>query len=235
MMPVRRSLMTILTFALALAAPTPREHGITDVAHADDSTGVVSPGGEMRMPPPSPADDPDSGVELLGAPPPPFAFTRWVRGPALTLAQLRGKVVLVRFWTEECHFCRATLPALETVRRRDAARGLIVIGAFHPNEPGTHRSDAHIRHAAEELGFDGPIACDEQWRTLQAWWLDGHPERNWVSCSFLIGRDGRVRWVHGGGEYHPSNDPRHHRCDLQFAGFEQALAAALDEPAPAAR
>jgi thiol-disulfide isomerase/thioredoxin len=219
----------------ALGEPTVHASASPRAAPAPDSVGAIAPSGETRSLPPAPADDPDSGAELIGAPPPPFAFTRWVRGPALTLEQLRGKVVVVRFWTEECRFCRATLPALETVRRRDADRGLVVIGAFHPNEPGSHRTDAHIRRVAGELGFAGPIACDEEWRTLGAWWLDGHPGRNWVSCSFLIGRDGRVRWVHGGGEYHPSSDPRHHRCDVQFAGFEKALAAALAEPAPAAR
>src|SRR5215470_13074604 len=138
-MIARRRTITILTFACVLALPIARDRGAACVAHAADSAGVVAPSGEIRTPPPTPADDPDSGVELLGAPPPPFAFTRWVRGPALTLDQLRGKVVLVRFWTEDCRFCRTTLPALETVRRRDGARGLVVIGAFHPNQPGTHR------------------------------------------------------------------------------------------------
>src|SRR5262245_42591346 len=54
--------------------------------------------------------DPDSGIELIGKPAPPWLFQRWVRGGPYTLAQLRGKVVLMRFWTEQCRFCETTLP-----------------------------------------------------------------------------------------------------------------------------
>src|SRR5437867_8826231 len=48
-----------------------------------------------------PAGDPDSGAELLDTPAPAWTFTRWI-GPPLTLASLRGKVVLLRWWTEDC-------------------------------------------------------------------------------------------------------------------------------------
>lgn len=178
------------------------------------------------------ANDPDSGAELLGEPAPEWAFTRWVRGGPLPVSSLRGRVVLVRFWTENCHFCQTTLPAIEQLRTRDADRGLVVIGAFHPNQPHQPRSDRHILAVADSLGFGGPIACDQDWLTLGRWWLDGHPERNWVSVSFLVGRDGRICWVQGGGEYHPSDDPRHHRCDVQFHGLEAALEQALGQPAP---
>src|SRR5947207_1274770 len=95
--------------------------------------------------------------------------------------------------------------------------------------------DGHILAAARRLGFGGPIAVDERWSTLDRWWLDGHPERGWTSVSFLIDRDGIVRWVHGGGEYHPSADPRHARCDLEYRGLERSLTAALARPATAAR
>jgi glutathione peroxidase-family protein len=167
--------------------------------------------------------NPDSGVELIGHPAPPWLFQRWVRGGPLTLEQLRGKVVLMRFWTEECRFCATTLPAIEDLRRRYGDRGLVVIAAFHPPRVHEKRSNARIVAVADSLGFGGPIACDQDWRTLDRWWLDGHPDRNWVSASFLIDRDGIVRWVHGGGEYHPSDDPRHYRCDVKFRELEAAL------------
>ena len=71
---------------------------------------------------------------------------------------------------------------------------------------------------------------DTRWSTLERYWLDGHPGRDWTSVSFLIDRDGIIRWVHGGGEYHPSNDPRHARCAVEYQGLERALAAALAAP-----
>ena len=179
-----------------------------------------------------PADlpDPDSGAERIGRPAPEFAFARWARGGPLRVADLRGKVVLVRFWTDHCRFCRATLPSLEGLRGRYGRDGFVVIGAYHPQRPHVKRSNQQILRAARALGFDGPVAVDQDWATLDRWWLDGHSERNWLSASFLIDRAGIVRWVQGGGEYHASTDPRHARCDLTYRDLEKNLAALLAEP-----
>lgn len=185
----------------------------------------------MALSDPAPADDPDSGADLIGKPAPPWAFTRWVRGPAMTLGDLRGKVVLVRWWTEGCHFCRATLPAIEALHKREKRSDFLVLGVFHPKPEPREVSDREILKVARELGFSGPIAFDRDWRTLERYWFDGHPERNWTSVSFLIDREGVIRWVHGGGEYHPSDDPRHQRCDLEFQDLEKVLGQVLAEPA----
>ena len=179
------------------------------------------------------ADDPDGGAEMLGRPAPAWSFDRWIRSRPLALRDLRGKVVLLRWWTEGCHFCAETLPAIETLRHGRDAGDLVVIGVFHPKPVG-HVSNREIVATAERLGFAGPIAVDERWTTLDRYWLTGHPERNWTSVSFLIDRDGIVRWVQGGGEYHASDDPRHARCDLTLRGLERAIADALARK-PAAR
>jgi thiol-disulfide isomerase/thioredoxin len=176
--------------------------------------------------------DPDSGAELIGTPAPRWAFDRWVRGGPLALDQLRGKVVLVRWWTEGCRFCESTLPAIERLRR-EHPDDLVVVGVFHPKPPHAV-SDRHILEVAGELGFDGPVAFDGHWKTLGRYWLDGHPDRNWTSVSFLIDRSGVIRWVHGGGEYHPSDDPRHARCDAQYRDLEAALGEALAAAKPSA-
>ncbi len=170
------------------------------------------------------APDPDSGAELIGQPAPAWAFDRWVRGGPLTLDRLRGRVVLVRWWTEGCHFCEETLPALE--RLRHEYPDLVVVAAFHP-KPVRGVGNRHVLEVAKRLGYDGPIAFDGHWRTLERYWLDANPERNWTSVSFLIGRKGEIRWVHGGGEYHLSTDPRHARCVVKYHELESALRAAL--------
>jgi thiol-disulfide isomerase/thioredoxin len=175
------------------------------------------------------AVDPDSGDELIGRPAPAWRFDRWIDAPAREPADFRGKVVLIRWWTEGCHFCESTLPVLEALRTRHADDGLEVIGVFHPKPP-RKVSDQHVRDLAKELGFGGALAVDTRWKTLDRWWLDGHPERNWTSVSFLVDRDGLIRWVHGGGEYHPTDDPRHARCAVQYEELRKALADALAEP-----
>lgn len=169
--------------------------------------------------------DPDSGAELVGTPAPSWTFERWVRGGPLTLERLKGKVVLVRWWTDGCHFCRTTLPVLEKLRR-EHRDDLVVIGVYHPKPPRDVTNRAILGYASD-IGFDGPIALDQRWSTLGRYWLDGHPDRGWTSVSFLIDRHGQIAWVHGGGEYHPSNDPRHARCNEDYRGLQQALAVAL--------
>ena len=190
---------------------------------------VTSAPAATPPPQPEPGGDPDSGVELLGRRAPSWSFTRWVRAPQGSLEELRGKVVLVRWWTENCRFCRTTLPVIERLAKRHRDRDLVVIGVFHPKPPG-EVTDAHVLRVARKLGFSGPIALDRDWATLGRYWLDGHPDRNWTSVSFLIDREGRIRWVHGGGEYHPSDDPRHARCALQYQELTDVLSTLLDQP-----
>lgn len=169
-----------------------------------------------------PERDPDSGAELLGRPAREFRFSRWLRTDPLTPDSLRGRVVLIRFWTDDCRFCRNTLPAIETLRERYAGRGFVVLGAYHPNEPGAV-ADSLVLRWAGQYGFGGPIAIDDRWATLRRWWLDGHPDRNWVSVSFLLDREGVVRWVHGGGEYHPSEELLHRSCDVSYRALERKI------------
>lgn len=177
-----------------------------------------------------PADDPDSGAELIGRAAPDWTFTRWVRGPRHSLRDLRGKVVLVRWWTDGCHFCRSTLPEIERLRRQHRD-DLVVLGVYHPKPGPREVSDRRILALARELGFEGPIAFDRDWRTLDRYWLAANDERSWTSVSFLIDREGAIRWVHGGGEYHRSQDPAHQRCALELAGLERVLAEQLGQPA----
>ena len=169
----------------------------------------------------APALDPDSGSEMLGRPAPEWAFTRWVGAP-LSLEKLRGKVVLLRWWTVGCHYCESTLPEIESLRERYGKDGFVAIGVFHPKPPGPVKN-ADVKRAAAERGFHGPLAIDQDWETLSRYWLAGNPERNWTSVSFLIDREGNVVWVHGGGEYHHSADAKHARCDLQATGLEARL------------
>ena len=170
----------------------------------------------------APSADSDSPAELLGKPARAWTFDRWVDTSPLSLESLRGKVVLVRWFNTNCRYCGNTLPGIEALRTRYAAQGLVVVGVFHP-KPIRKVSDAFVRRTARKLGFNGPLAVDEQWTTLNRWWLANHPDRNWTSVSFLIDRDGIVRWAQGGGEYHPTKDPRHAACDASYAELERTI------------
>jgi thiol-disulfide isomerase/thioredoxin len=143
----------------------------------------------------------------LGTRPPEWELTDWLNSPPLTLKGLRGKVVLVRWWTVGCPYCKATAPALNELHRRYRDRGLVVVGVYHHKSPAPLR-EGQVKRGAEALGFRFPVATDPGWKTLRRWWLDGG-RRRWTSVSFLLDREGVVRHIHRGGSYAPgSNDYR---------------------------
>ncbi len=197
--------------------------------------GLLAVGLASPAPAREPGPDPDSGAEMIGRPAPEWAFTRWA-GPAVARESLRGKVVLLRWWTVGCHFCESTLPEIESLRKRYGKDGFVAIGVFHPKPPGPVR-DADVKRAAAKRGFHGPLAVDEDWETLSRYWLAGNPDRNWTSVSFLLDGDGNVAWVHGGGEYHRGGDPKHARCAAQADELEATIRRLLGrdaagDPAP---
>jgi len=137
---------------------------------------------------------------LIGTEAPGRTVTNWFNSPPLQLKNLRGKVVLVRWWTApDCPYCRATAPSLNEFFEKYHSRGLEVIGFYH------HKSDssldlAAVKQFSRDFGFSFPVAIDEDWTTLRLWWLDAH-SRAWTSVSFLIDRAGVIRHIHPGGEY----------------------------------
>ncbi len=139
---------------------------------------------------------------IVGKPAPAWVVD-WMGEPPVALEALRGKVVLVRWFTEGCPYCAASAPTLAALHDELAPRGLAIVGLYHhkrdqPLEP------ARVRALADRFQFRFPIAIDHDWRTLRAWWLDDH--EGWTSVSFLIDRRGAVRFVHTGGAYAPGSE-----------------------------
>jgi thiol-disulfide isomerase/thioredoxin len=138
------------------------------------------------------------GSELIGTKPPEWDIREWIGSAQVSLASLRGKVVLVRWFAGSgCPYCAATAPALNRLHQDFARRGLIVIGLYHHKAPGNPNLAA-VRELAREYGFEFPVGVDRDWRTLREWWLDGH-DRSFTSVSFLLDREGAIREVHPGG------------------------------------
>lgn len=164
------------------------------------------------------------GDQLLGTRPPEWTAEHWLNTEPLALEDLRGRVVLVRFWTGPgCPYCRASAPALNEWHERYAEDGLTVVGLYHhKGRGGRNGADpAAVAAYADELGFEFPLAIDPGWKTLRAWWLDGH-SRGWTSVSFLLDRDGVIRHVHPGGQYV--------KGDAAYAEMEAAIQRLLAEP-----
>lgn len=161
-----------------------------------------------------------AAADLVGAPAREFIDLTWLDGGARTLADLRGRVVLVRFWTDTCPYCRRTAPRLRQLDLDFRDRGLTVLGLYHPKPRGRPAPLAEVRAAVEAWSLDFPIALDARWSTLDAWWL-GTGEREATSASFLLDRRGVVRLVHPGPEY----------SEAEYAELRATIAALLAEPA----
>jgi len=133
---------------------------------------------------------PDYGVA------PQFAgISDWLHSRPLTLEQLRGKVVLVDFWTYSCINCLRTLPHLEAWDRRYRKAGLVIVGVHTPEFAFEHVVSS-VREASRKLGVRYPVAIDNDYRTWDAYRNDAWP------AEYLIDRRGHVREVKKGeGRY----------------------------------
>jgi len=171
--------------------------------------------------------DPE-GQDRIGVAAPSFNLQHWVNSAPLEISNLKGKVVLVRWWTDTCDLCAATAPALRKLQQEYGSRGFQVIGVFHP-KPAGDWSVPRVRQAAARLNFAFPVALDGDWSALKRWWLNG-AERSYTSVSFIVDKHGVIRYVHPGGEFHESNgNPGHAVCERDFRTIEKVVSQLLAE------
>ena len=172
------------------------------------------------------AMDRSAGNDRIGVAAPPFDFDGWLNSAPLSLEDLRGRVVLVRWWTDTCPFCASSAPALRALHEQYSARGLTVIGVFHPKAGRDDPLDvARVQRAVESRQFVFPVAIDWDWRnrTLKDWWLTG-PDRPATSVTFLLDKSGVIRFVHPGMEYHDANgDEEHTMCVHDMGSIRAAV------------
>lgn len=150
---------------------------------------------------PSAAAAPEPAPRLINAldtpyPAPPFAGTKaWLNSPPLAMQQLRGKVVLIDFWTYSCINCIRTLPYLKDWHAKYAKDGLVIIGVHAP-EFAFEGDKANVEKAIAKFGIGYPVAMDN---ALATW--SNYRNRYWPA-HYLIDRQGRVVYTHfGEGEY----------------------------------
>ncbi len=178
------------------------------------------------------AMDRSAGDDRIGAAAPPLQFDVWLNSPPLTLEDLRGHVVLVRWWTDTCPFCASSAPALRTLDEQYSTQGLKVIGVFHPKAGRNDPMDvARVQRAVESRQFVFPVAIDWDWRTgaLKDWWLTG-PKRPATSVTFLLDKSGIIRFVHPGMEYHDDDGAEGHAmCVSDMSSIRGAIEWLLSE------
>src|SRR6478672_5313697 len=116
----------------------------------DESAARTNASGELVLP-------------TLGTLPPLTGLGPWFNGPTLTSPQLKGKVVLIDFWTYSCINCLRTLPYLKAWDAKYRKDGLVIIGVHAP-EFAFEREPANVAKAIQDLGVTYPVALDNQYR-----------------------------------------------------------------------
>ena len=126
---------------------------------------------------------------------PPMAHGDWINSEPLRLEDLRGRVVLLEFWTFGCINCRNTLPFVKSWHDRYREKGLIVIGVHSP-EFAEERIVENLRRQVVSLGINYSVVSDNDYRTWNAYDVQAWP------TMFLLDKQGRIRWKHvGEGDY----------------------------------
>ncbi len=143
--------------------------------------------------------------------PPEFEDMEWLQSPKLKLADLKGKVVLMRWWTDECMFCINSAEALNEWYQMYADSGLVIIGLYHPKPEPKICDPEEVREFVLDKEFRFPIAIDEHWKNLKIFWLNSG-SKDFTSVSFLIDRMGIIKYIHSGGEYHKLIAEGHEKC-----------------------
>lgn len=132
--------------------------------------------------------EPYTAPELTG-------ISTWINSDPLTIAGLKGKVVLVDFWTYSCINCIRTQPYLKDLYAKYHDAGLEIIGVHAP-EFSFEKNPDNVRQAVKEAGLVYPIAMDNDLQTWAAF------NNQYWPATYLIDKDGLVRRTHfGEGEY----------------------------------
>ena len=148
----------------------------------DESATKTNAAGELVLP-------------VLGNLPSLAGLGPWFNSPPLTNQQLKGKVILIDFWTYSCINCLRTLPYLKAWDEKYRRDGLVIIGVHAP-EFAFEREPANVAKAIQDLGVRYPVALDNKyvlWNALHNQYWPAH---------YFVDAQGRIRYYHHGeGQY----------------------------------
>jgi thiol-disulfide isomerase/thioredoxin len=136
-----------------------------------------------------------SGPPDLGKAPNFQGIVGWINSPPLDLSQLRGKVVLVHFWTYSCINCIHTIPYINGWYSKYRNDGLVVVGVHTP-EFQFEKNYTNVAAAVKSDGIEYPIALDSNSATWNAY------KNQYWPADYVIDKSGNIRGVHfGEGDY----------------------------------
>lgn len=149
-----------------------------------------------------------------------LGIDQWLNSPPLTKEALKGKVVLIDFWTYSCVNCVRTLPYLKEWHKKYKDKGFVLIGVHSP-EFEFEKDVNNVKAAVQRFGIAYPVALDNRMATWAAY------QNNVWPAHYFIDHKGRIRHIHlGEGEYEKSEQT------IQKLLTEAAEAAKQSETQP---
>ena len=118
-------------------------------------------------------------------------LSNWFNSEPLSMSALRGKVVLVDFWTYGCVNCVNTLPHVTQLYAKYKDRGLVVVGIHTPEFP-FERSAGNVQNALKRHGITYPVAQDNDSATWNAY------SNNYWPAQYIVDQSGKVIYTHAG-------------------------------------
>lgn len=163
------------------------------LARSPNESGTMmarDPGGAMKA-----ADQKPGALPIEGNLPPLDGAVQWLNSPPLTAQALKGKVVLVDFWTYSCINCLRTLPYVKAWAEKYRDQGLVVIGVHAP-EFAFERNVGNVTNAMKDLGITYPVAIDNDYKIWRAF------NNEYWPAHYFADAQGRIRYHHfGEGDY----------------------------------
>ena len=172
---------------MALAAACSDTEDTTESPTAVPAAAATAAPTATRAPTLEPTPEPTPGP-----PAPEFVgITKWLNSNPLTMAELRGQVVLIDIWTYTCINCLRTLPYIRDWNSKYAGNGLTIVGVHSPEFEFEKREEG-VREAIVRESVAWPVAMDNDFKTWMA-----YKNRYWPH-KFLIDHNGRVIYDHIG-------------------------------------
>jgi cytochrome c biogenesis protein CcdA/thiol-disulfide isomerase/thioredoxin len=165
----------------------------------------------------------DGKLTDMGPAPEFTGITHWLNGGPLTLAQLRGKVVLVDFWTYSCINCLRTLPNNKAWYKQYGPDNFVLVGVHAP-EFAFEKETANVQKALGQFNITYPVAQDNNFKTWNAYHNEYWP------AAYLIDAKGHIRLAHFGEGHYDEMDAAI-RTLLAEAGHPVTGGAAVVEAA----
>lgn len=145
----------------------------------------------------------------------------WFNSKPLTIAELKGKVVIIDFWTYTCINCQRTLPYLKEWWKNYKDKGLVIIGVHSP-EFEFEKDKNNLSKAITDFGLTYPIVQDNDFATWRAY------ENNYWPAKYIIDKDGVIRYTHfGEGAY---NEAEKVIQDLLKEAGEKDISSEINNP-----